>query len=78
MSEQEKNMLPEIMFFAGPNGSGKSTITRILHVYDNSDKPYRIFKKRKDAYFRWENEFWNVEAIEKLTGIGKYSEYKKV
>ncbi len=55
MSEQEKNMLPEIMFFAGPNGSGKSTITRILHVYDNSDKPYRIFKKRKDAYFRWEN-----------------------
>ena len=40
MSEQEKNMLPEIMFFAGPNGSGKSTITRMaktVGIYINAD-----------------------------------------
>ena len=42
MSDQEKIMLPEVI------------------------------------YFRWENEFWNADAIEKLTGIDTYSEYKKV
>ena len=53
-------------------------ICDILHVYDNSDEPFRIFKKRKDIYFRWENDFWNADAIEKLTGIDTYSEYKKI
>ncbi len=48
----------------------------ILHIYDNSDDPFRIFKKRKDVYFRWNNEFWDNESIEKLCGIADYSEYK--
>ena len=41
----------------------------ICHIYDNSDKPYRIFKKRKTEYFYWENSFWNKEKIERITGI---------
>ena len=44
----------------------------ILHIYDNTDIPFRIFKKRKDVYFRWENDFWNNEAIVKLTGVRNY------
>jgi len=48
-------------------------ICDILHIYDNTIKPHRIFKKRKDQYFRWPNEFWDEEAIEKLTGINNYS-----
>lgn len=44
----------------------------ILHVYDNTDSPFRIFKKRKDVYFRWENDYWNNENIAKLTGIYDY------
>lgn len=41
----------------------------IVHIYDNSVEPFRIFKKRKDVYFKWENQFWSSEDIEKLTGI---------
>ncbi len=40
----------------------------ICHIYDNTDVPFRIFKKRKDEYFYWENEFWSKEDIAKLTG----------
>lgn len=39
----------------------------ICHIYDNSDVPFRIFKKRKDVYFYWENCFWNKEQISDLT-----------
>ena len=58
-----KILQPEVIVFAGPNGSGKLTITRmaktvglipqlvdicdILHIYDNTNTPFRIFKKRK-------------------------------
>ena len=52
-------------------------ICDILHIYDNSEKPFRIFKKRKDVYYRWENAFWDAGAIETLTGISEYSEYSK-
>ncbi len=45
----------------------------ILHIYDNTEVPYRIFKKRKDVYFHWSNEFWNNVEIEKLTGISNYN-----
>ncbi len=45
----------------------------ILHIYDNSIEPYRIFKKRKDVYFRWTNAFWDNERIEELTGIKNYA-----
>ncbi len=41
----------------------------ILHVYDNTKEPYRIFKKRKEKYFYWENRFWNKKRIETLTGV---------
>lgn len=41
----------------------------IFHLYDNTTTPFRIFKKRKEKFFVWENEFWNREGIEKLTGI---------
>jgi len=41
----------------------------VCHMYDNSDKPYRIFKKRKNEYFYWENSFWEKGQIENLVGI---------
>lgn len=44
----------------------------VLHLYDNTVKPYRIFKKRKDQFFYWENDFWNIEQIQKLTGISDF------
>lgn len=40
----------------------------ICHIYDNTDIPYRIFKKRKDEIFVWENDFWTREQILGLTG----------
>nr|WP_243165091.1 hypothetical protein [Christensenella tenuis] len=44
-------------------------ICDICHIYDNSDEPFRIFKKRKDQYFYWENKYWKKPRIEELTGI---------
>lgn len=41
----------------------------ICHIYDNSDTPFRIFKKRKTEHFIWENNFWNNERITQLIGI---------
>lgn len=41
----------------------------VMHIYDNTETPFRIFKKRKDVYFFWENDDWTKEKIEKLTGI---------
>lgn len=41
----------------------------IVHMYDNTEKPYRIFKKRKNTYHRWSNSYWSYEDIEKLTGV---------
>ena len=46
----------------------------ILHIYDNTKEPFRIFKKRKNVYYRWKNQYWTNEAIEKLTGITDYSQ----
>jgi len=39
----------------------------VLHVYDNTQEPFRVFKKRKDACFFWQNDFWNLNDIERLT-----------
>lgn len=36
----------------------------ILHIYDNTKEPFRIFKKRKDIYYRWNNQFWDNDDIE--------------
>ena len=43
-------------------------ICDVMHIYDNTKEPYRIFKKRKSEYFYWENEFWDKVRIEGLTG----------
>lgn len=48
-------------------------ICDIVHIYDNTNVPFRIFKKRKDIYFHWENTYWSYSDIEKLTGISEYS-----
>ena len=48
-------------------------ICDIVHIYDNTNVPFRIFKKRKDIYFHWENKYWSYSDIEKLTGISEYS-----
>lgn len=47
-------------------------ICDILHIYDNSEEPFRIFKKRKDIYYRWSNMFWSNEQIEKLSGVREF------
>ncbi len=44
-------------------------ICDVMHIYDNTLEPFRIFKRRKDEIFYWENEFWNKHDIEILTGI---------
>lgn len=41
----------------------------VLHIYDNSTLPFRIFKKRKTEYFYWQNEDWSKGKIQQLTGI---------
>lgn len=47
-------------------------ICDILHIYDNTKEPFRIFKKRKDVYYRWNNQYWSNSDIERLSGIVKY------
>lgn len=44
----------------------------ILHIYDNTTEPFRIFKKRKDVYYRWSNDFWSDTDIENLSGITEF------
>ena len=44
----------------------------VLNIYDNTSEPFRIFKKRKDVYYRWCNEFWSGEDIERLCDIKEY------
>lgn len=45
----------------------------VLHIYDNTKEPFRIFKKRKDVYFCWSNQYWSDNDIERLSGIKEYS-----
>ncbi|MEY8368295.1 zeta toxin family protein [Anaerovoracaceae bacterium 42-11] len=50
----------------------------ICHIYDNSyEKPYRIFKKRKEELFYDPCDEWNFEDIMALTGLEEV-EYKKL
>lgn len=39
----------------------------VMHIYDNTTEPFRIFKRRKDEYFYWENDDWSKEKIAALT-----------
>ena len=42
-----------------------------MHVYDNSGAvPFRIFKRREEEFLASSNEFWDPDAIAKLTGVG--------
>jgi predicted ABC-type ATPase len=43
-------------------------ICDIVHIYDNTSSPFRIFKKRKDLFFCWPNKYWTKDDIEKLVG----------
>lgn len=45
------------------------TVCDVMHIYDNSDEPFRIFKKRKQEYFFLENEYWNNSQIHTLVGV---------
>ena len=47
----------------------------ILHIYDNTERAFRIFKKRKDVYYKWENEFWSSKRIDELTKISNYVDF---
>ena len=47
-------------------------ICDILHIYDNTQEPFRIFKKRKDIYYRWNNQYWSNDDIKKLSGIAEF------
>lgn len=55
------NLIPELV-----------EICDIVHIYDNTIIPFRIFKKRKDVYYHWQNKYWSYSDIEKLTGINEY------
>lgn len=35
----------------------------IVHIYDNTTSPYRIFKKRKNIYYHWENKYWSYSIL---------------
>ena len=41
----------------------------VMHIYDNSDVPFRIFKKRKTELFFWKNEYWNEKNIHDLVKL---------
>ena len=44
-------------------------IADVMHIYDNSIVPYRVFKKRKSEYYVWDNEIWDTKAIRQLVGL---------
>ena len=46
----------------------------IVHIYDNTDDPQRIFKKRKTKYYCWPDDNWNQVQIEELTGVTEFEE----
>ena len=48
-------------------------ICDILHIYDNTQEPFRIFKKCKDVYYRWNNQYWSNDDIKNLSGIAEYA-----
>lgn len=41
----------------------------IMHIYDNTTIPFRIFKKRKDEFFFWSNDFWKESDVKKLLSL---------
>ena len=47
-------------------------ICDVVHIYDNTITPFRIFKKRKSEYFFWENDMWSEETIRNLVGVKSF------
>lgn len=45
------------------------SVCDIVHIYDNSKVPFRIFKKRKTEYFFWPNEYWSENEIKELVKL---------
>ncbi len=41
----------------------------IVHIYDNTSVPFRIFKKRKDVCYSWPNRYWSKSRIKDITGV---------
>jgi len=56
--EKALNLIPELV-----------KVCDVMHIYDNSSVPFRIFKKRKEEYFYWENSDWNKENIKQLVNL---------
>lgn len=46
----------------------------IVHIYDNTEEPFRIFKRRKTQFFYWEDDYWKIEDIMQLTGITEFDQ----
>ena len=47
-------------------------VSHVCHIYDNSEeRPFRIFKKRKDTCYYQECEDWLLEDIQLLTGASE-------
>ena len=44
-------------------------ICDVMHIYDNTSVPIRIFKKRKTEYFFWESDEWDEEKVHHLVGM---------
>lgn len=57
-TERNLNLIPELV-----------KVCDVMHIYDNSSVPFRIFKKRKEEYFYWENSDWNKENIKQLVNL---------
>ena len=47
-------------------------VSDIFHIYDNTQTPFRIFKKRKTIFFKWSNKYWTDDKIIELTNIENF------
>ena len=54
--EKCKILLPELI-----------DVCDVIHIYDNTVSPFRIFKKKKDLFQKWESKYWPIKQIEQLT-----------
>lgn len=48
-------------------------VSDIFHIYDNTQEPFRIFKKRKTIYYKWSNKYWSDNKIIELTNIEDFN-----
>ena len=48
-------------------------VSDIFHIYDNTQEPFRIFKKRKTIFYKWSNKYWSDNKIIELTNIKDFN-----